>query len=322
MVDIDKQNTFLAKAVNTHGDRYDYSKVNYVNNKTKVEIICSIHGSFMQRPSDHVNGHRGCPKCGKIAGNKAKLGKSIKTIKQKLEAFKNKAKKVHGDYYSYNYDTFTDALSPMEIICPVHGVFMQKPAYHTAGNGCSECGKVKVANRLVSNTKAFIEKAKVVHNNKYSYGNSDYSGAKEKIIITCPIHGDFLQTPNDHLNGCGCRQCRTESIGWTDSKWEGQGNTSSNFTGYKLYIVKIWDSEESFFKIGKTFTDIAYRFKDISMYYNYKVLNTIEADAKTVCRLERKYHRANSSTKYEPTIAFSGHTECFSKVDIEGVIYE
>ena len=54
---------FIEKARQVHGDKYDYSKVEYKNNKTKICIVCPIHGEFWQRPNDHLNG-RGCDKCG------------------------------------------------------------------------------------------------------------------------------------------------------------------------------------------------------------------------------------------------------------------
>lgn len=54
---------FIEDARKIHGDRYDYSKVNYINNKTKVCIICPIHGEFWQSPISHINGKHGCPTC-------------------------------------------------------------------------------------------------------------------------------------------------------------------------------------------------------------------------------------------------------------------
>lgn len=55
---------FIIQAKIIHGGKYDYSKVNYINNSTKVCIICPIHGEFWQTPNHHLSGH-GCVKCGK-----------------------------------------------------------------------------------------------------------------------------------------------------------------------------------------------------------------------------------------------------------------
>jgi hypothetical protein len=57
------QESFIAKANDTHNFRYDYSKVNYQGNSVKVEIICSLHGSFMQTPTNHTDNKSGCPRC-------------------------------------------------------------------------------------------------------------------------------------------------------------------------------------------------------------------------------------------------------------------
>ena len=55
---------FIAKAKAVHGNRYDYSKVVYVNTQTKVCIICKEHGEFWQKPKNHLCGN-GCVKCSK-----------------------------------------------------------------------------------------------------------------------------------------------------------------------------------------------------------------------------------------------------------------
>lgn len=70
---------FIIEAKIIMGDRYDYSKVEYINNETNVCIICKQHGEFKQSPSNHLKG-KGCPKCGKIkAGlNKKKFHNSVK----------------------------------------------------------------------------------------------------------------------------------------------------------------------------------------------------------------------------------------------------
>lgn len=239
------------------------------------------------------------------------------------EEFVTKANLVHNSKYDYSKTVYDGARSIVMITCPIHGDFKQEARDHTNGkNGCQKCSLDTIKKKLQSNSVEFIEKANRIHKNKYSYKDINYVNAKTKIDIICPLHGIFKQTPNDHLNGCGCRYCRTENIGWTDTKWKEHGEVSEYFTGYKLYVVKIYDSEESFIKIGKTFVDISRRFNDIAQYYHYKVLHTIEADADTICKLERKYQRMNKEYKYTPKVQFSGYTECFSKVIINGVTYE
>jgi hypothetical protein len=57
----------------------------------------------------------------------------------------------------------------------------------------------------------FVIDANIVHNNKFTYPD-EYKGNKTKIMITCPIHGDFPQIPNNHLGGTGCPYCGTENM--------------------------------------------------------------------------------------------------------------
>ena len=72
------QEEFIEKARLIHGNKYDYSKIVYINARTKVCIICPIHGEFWQTPHSHLNNH-GCPACGKNVNNsvKRKRGKHI-----------------------------------------------------------------------------------------------------------------------------------------------------------------------------------------------------------------------------------------------------
>ncbi len=113
--------SFIIKANSVHLGEYNYSLVNYVNSKTKVKIICHIHGVFEQRPSPHING-QGCPKCRYI-----KSGKSNSLLS---EGFIIKAKEVHGDKYDYSLVEYINNKTKVKIICPIHGEFEQTPTSH------------------------------------------------------------------------------------------------------------------------------------------------------------------------------------------------
>ena len=109
----DKNNLFIQKAHKIHGDKYDYCKVEYVNNNTKVCIICPIHGEFWQTPNHHLSG-QGCPKC---SGN----------VKKTTEQFIAKAKEIYGDRYNYSKVKYINAKTKVCIICPTHGEFYIRP---------------------------------------------------------------------------------------------------------------------------------------------------------------------------------------------------
>ena len=187
---------FIKKAREMHGDRYDYSKVEYVSYRSKVCIICPKHGEFWQRPDIHLQG-KGCPKCGRerIAASSSKSS----------EQFLQDAKKVHGNKYDYSKAKYVDWQTKVVIICPVHGEFTQFPSSHLQGNGCPKCGKDRTSLRLTN--ESFIKKAKTVHGNRYDYSKVEYVGNKDKVCIICREHGEFWQEARMHLSGCGCPIC-------------------------------------------------------------------------------------------------------------------
>ena len=192
--------TFIKKAKKIHGNKYDYSKVKYVNSKTKVCIICPEHGEFWQTPSSHLNGH-GCKKC-------FDMGKRGKSRQHDINWFIEKAQKIHGDKYDYSKVEYKTISTKVCIICPKHGEFWQTPSLHIwSKNGCDKCGGT-----YKSNTDEFIEKAKKIHGNKYDYSKVEYKGNKLKVCIICPDHGEFHQKPNGHLSGRGCPKCKSSHL--------------------------------------------------------------------------------------------------------------
>lgn len=187
---------FVRKAKKAHGDKYDYSKVEYVNTYVNVTILCPVHGEFHQMPNHHVKGS-GCWKC---------TGKSPLNT----NTFIKRVKDVHGDRYDYSVTDYINTHSNIDIVCKKHGIFKQRASDHLNGSGCPECGIESRANLARNTTESFIEKAKEVHGNKYDYSKFKYIDCKTKGIIVCSEHGEFLQKPNSHLNGSGCNKCGYE----------------------------------------------------------------------------------------------------------------
>ena len=122
--------TFIEKAKNIHGNKYNYSKVEYVNAHTKVTIICPIHGEFEQMPYQHIQKHE-CPKCGGY-NTGIKLSKT-------LEHFIKQAIIIHGSKYDYSKVKYVNTHTKVKIICKKHGNFYQEPNNHLSGNGCPIC---------------------------------------------------------------------------------------------------------------------------------------------------------------------------------------
>ena len=194
-----KKEDFIRKARKVHGSKYDYSRVKYINNRTKVEIICPKHGSFWQTPNSHLSG-RGCKECGKLS--------SARSRSLTKEEFIKKAREVHGDKYDYSKVNYVNSTTEVEIICPKHGSFWQTPNSHLSGNGCKECGKSNSAKSRSLTKEEFIKKAKEVHGDKYDYSKVNYVNSKTEVEIICPKHGSFKQRPAYHLSaGHGCPDC-------------------------------------------------------------------------------------------------------------------
>ena len=130
------------------------------------------------------------------------------------EEFIQKARRVHGDKYNYKNVVYEKTNIPVEIICPIHGSFKQKPNYHLSGNGCPKCGIVKCSKAVSTLTmESFIRRARIEHGDDYDYSNVRLNRVCDKVEIICPIHGPFFQTVNNHLHGMGCPQCARKRMG-------------------------------------------------------------------------------------------------------------
>ena len=196
-------NDFIERAILIHGNRYDYSKVVYTNNHTKVCIICPEHGEFWQTPNAHLNG-QGCPKCGMV--------KRIECRKKTTENFILEAASVHGNKYDYSKVHYKNINSKICIICPEHGEFWQRASAHLKGHGCTKCAIDKNAERCRSNRDEFVKKAKKIYGDKYDYSKVKYVNNGTKVCIICHEHGEFWQTPANHLRNEGCPKCGNELI--------------------------------------------------------------------------------------------------------------
>ncbi len=123
------------------------------------------------------------------------------------EKFINKSNIIHNFKYNYNLVEYKGIKEKVSIICPIHGKFLQIAASHLKNHGCSRCYFDLHTESLLSTIEEFTNKANLIHKNKYDYSNSEYINSKTKVKINCPIHGEFKQTPSDHLSGRTCNEC-------------------------------------------------------------------------------------------------------------------
>ena len=216
---------FVEDAILVHGNKYDYSKTHYINNITKICIICPIHGEFWQTPKQHLRG-QGCPKCG---AEKIKTSRNRKPVtdKTKREFLKKETGNgsgkfttdvfikflfdKYGDQYDYTKVNYVNHKTKVCLICPEHGEFWKEPNSLLHKNtGCPECIKKRKSVYFSLGKDVFIEKANDVFHGTYSYDNVKYINNSTKVEIICKKHGPFFCTPQNHLKGRGCPICKSE----------------------------------------------------------------------------------------------------------------
>lgn len=200
--------SFIEKAKKIHGDKYDYSKVEYINNRTKVCIICPKHGEFWQVPSSHLKG-AGCSKCF--------YEKRSKEKKMTTDEFIERSNKIHNGFFIYSKTDLSkrDEKGRVIITCPKHGDFFQTPNNHLKGAGCLKCYNEKrnsTGNGRRKDGKEFIKECIEKYGEKYLYDKTEYINSNTKVLVTCPKHGDFSVRPDHHLNGVGCPKCNESHL--------------------------------------------------------------------------------------------------------------
>jgi hypothetical protein len=182
-----------------HGELYDYSNLTYKSSRTKVELICRIHGSFFSA-LDQLKRGQGCPICGK--------GNAAKKRRVSFEEFEIKAKVVHESRYTYDSTSYIKISEKVKINCPEHGWFIQNASSHIdQKQGCPDCGRESQSQKRQLGIETFLERARNVHGTKYDYSNVNYLNQIKKVTIICPIHGQFYQEPQNHLTGSACPKC-------------------------------------------------------------------------------------------------------------------
>ena len=194
-----KIDDFLEKAKETHGDKYDYSKVIMNGVDRNIIIICKIHGEFQQTPYNHYGCGNGCTLCGFI--------KRADSKRYTQEEFINKANEIHNNKYDYSKVKYIDSQTSIIIICKLHGEFNQEASSHLGGCGCKKCGEISAHDKQRLTTEEFIIRAKEKYGDIYDYSKSNWISGHTEITITCKTHGDFLQDPFNHLKGHGCKRC-------------------------------------------------------------------------------------------------------------------
>lgn len=306
---------FIQKSKELFGEKYNYDKVHYKNNSTKIVLTCDIHGDFETNPSVHLKSPTGCAKCSKL--------RTAEKLKMTLPTFLEKAKKKHGDKYDYS-DVIIDINTKKVLIhCDCGNSFLQDYGGHIGGKGCPECGLTKAAQSQFCTKEMFVEKAINIHGDKFDYNISDYKNSNTEIEIFCTKHeSHFHQLPVVHLLCTHCcpiclKENKNAYVSWSEASWcKNQNNRVS-----KLYSYVVRTESVGFIKIGITHESIDDRIskmlKQLNCYKKVIVekLKVLESlDANEIFRLEQKSKIDLEDFRYKSPFKFNGHTECYKIV--------
>lgn len=234
--------------------------------------------------------------------------------KKTTSKFIRESIKVNGHKCDYSLVEYKGAHEKVKIKSK-YGIFEMTPDKHLQGR----IGNIRSA---LNKTKWIINQFREVHGDEYDYSLVKYEKSSTKVSIISE-YGVFKQTPHKHLQGRGCpKKALIKAIDrgtWSYSSWEKSAKKSKNFDSFKVYIIRCWNEDEEFYKIGRTFNTVENRFKtSFLMPYNYEVISLIKGSAKIICKEERTLQNKNSRYRFTPSIEFSGMTECFSKIDQYG----
>jgi hypothetical protein len=347
---IGDMNLFLKKAKEKHGDKYNYSLVEYTNSITKVKIICPIHGEFEQTPKSHYKCE--CPKCGR----ESQIEKAKKTAKKYRKAeygdlenhvlvdyisklipistskkykkitkstdknlFMQEVTKIHGNKYDYTNTQVGNSRGKIKINCKEHGEFEIYMSAHFSGQGCPKCAMINYNKLRAKTTEKFIEEAKLIHGDKCDYTDTVYKTCKDKVTIKCNIHNEYFSVyPVNHLRGGRCRKCLSDNLSEAMNGNEGAGYSKSQYINVakgklsSVYLILCEYEGEKFYKVGRTLLTLNKRYNKSKMPYNYELIHSHYGEAGYIFDLEKELHRIYKNYKYKPNIKFQGHTECFN----------
>ena len=312
---------FIDRARQIHGDKYNYTKSLYTGSDSKLIVTCLIHGDWQLDARSHLRGN-GCQRCANQA--KANLISEIAR-----EEFVDKASKIHNNFYSYEKFIYTTSKEKGIVSCRLHRDYLQSPNSHLAGAGCRECGILSYSTpKREKAAQTFIERAKKVHGDVYDYSETVYIKARVKVLINCRKHGQYEQYPVGHLGGMGCPLCGHERttqahienpMGWRVSCWKKCAEKSKHFDSFKVYLLCLFNDNEKFYKIGRTFNKTETRIQIIP--YSCEILHEIKhEDPKVIFNLENELQRKYKKFRYAPLVSFGGMYECFSELPISHII--
>ncbi len=230
--------------------------------------------------------------------------------KKTTEEFIQEAITKHNGFYSYSKAVYTGSKNLIVVTCPCHGDFSVRASMHLHGQECKRCSYEKRAfKKILKYSKAFIEKATAVHQGYYSYENVHYKNADDKIIITCPEHGNFKQRPATHLEGHGCTECGNEGKPGCINDAVLTRDLALANSEYYWYYVKLTNKTtgKTFWKVGIE-KNLRQRWKS-NQYFDAEYLWSVKGTCRYCFDLEQMLMaKHNTGVAYDEW-PYSGRTE-------------
>lgn len=240
----------------------------------------------------------------------------------KLAYFINRSNKKHNFKFDYSLCEWTNVNTAVRIICPIHGEFTQKPQDHySSKHGCQQCGNNKLStphNKI--SCEDFIQQCAELHNNRYTYEQVVYTRITDEIIVTCPVHGNYTTIARNHYQGRGvCPNCYKRNSGFYSEGYFTNHPEAKGIAG-KLYFVRLYNDDESFYKVGITKHSAYHRFYvDDRIPYNIEVIKEVEMPLYEAYIREQQILEEYKDYYVEPNIDFAGRTECLN-IDIRNLL--
>jgi len=297
---------------------YDFTKFEYKGSLIKSEIICKKHGSFWMNPNNLLSGQQ-CASC----------QKEKSTLEKRKQEFFDKIKSIYQGTLDFSQFDYLNADTKGKVICSKHGDLWIRPRHlilnHTKCKKCVieekknlkikqvELKKQNQKKRIPHNLKSeqeWLEIFNKIHNNKYKYIDLDIINRKSIIKIICPVHGIFFQKVENHIRTIGCPNCGKIN-NYSKSQWVERGKNKEGI----FYVIKCFNKNEEFYKIGITFKTVKQRYYKLP--YNYEIILEIKSNNLAyIWELEKSNKSLGFENKYIPKIEFGGSkTECFSIID-------
>lgn len=288
---------YIKEVSEIFGDQYDHTLTEYETGKGYINVTCKEHGVFRIKAQKHLSG-QGCKECGKIKAAKSR------TLTQ--EQFISDCTAKHGDTYDYSETVYINDSSPVDVICKKHGKFTLVATKHKQGDGCRVCGFEKSATSRRISLDEFIKRAIVANDGAYTYKNVVMGDSgKCRVSVTCPIHGDFLVSPDNHARGCGCPECA--------------GSGYSKFKPGIFYIL----IADNITKVGITNRTVKHRLRSIrrTSGLDFSIYSEVSSvDGAKIQKIEKATLLWLRSKYKGVEQVFDGFTECFLDVALDDLL--